>query len=333
MRQPTIRDVAERSGVSIGTVSRFLNGTQVKRTNAELIKQAVEELGYKPNIAARSMVTGRTYTVGILVPSMRNVFIGELISSLGALLREQGYTALFVDYHHDVRALRESTDFLVSRNVDGIVAFLSELDASRQGFLADLDVPVVVVDNPLEDVRVDSVVVDNREAVAAAVGSMLDAGHRRVGVVSFEQDSYVGRARLAGWRDAYEQRGLIAQDADAVFSAANSADAAVAMRELLARNNITAVFACSYYLALGALRAINTSGLRAGIDIGYASFDELEFAGIAEPCLATVCQPIDEMANVIARVMLGRLSGGIDADGVHIVACEQRMTPSVAGGL
>lgn len=329
---PTIKDVAFRSGVSVGTVSRYLNGASVKASNREAIERAVSELGYVPNIMGRSLTTRRTYSVGVLISSAANPFVGKLVGLIEREFERLGYASLFVEYQDDAEQLSSKVGYLLSRQADGLVVLLSDLSPESVAFLADVPVPLVVADNTIDSASVDSVVVDNRASARSVVGRLLDAGHRRVGVLALPQDTYVGRERLAGWREAHESRGIACDEGLAHVGRPTKEDAAEATCELLDAG-ATAIFACNYYTELGALHALARRGLAAGIDVGFAGFDELDFGDVLYPEVTSVVQPIAEMARVVASILVGRMGQGLAPDGMRELTCSVHVTASINGGL
>lgn len=328
----TIKDVASEAGVSVATVSRYLNGAQLREDNRLRIERAISELGYQPNILGRAFATAHSYTVGILIGSATSPFAGSLMGLIEHELERLGYAALFVEYQGDPDLLVEKVDFLLSRQVDGLVVVLSELPAAAVEFLRQADVPVVLIDNPLVGPSADSIVVDNCDAVRQAVGAMLDAGHERVGLVAMSDVSHVGAERTRGWRLAYEERGLVADDCLIRRCDSTKDIAASAAGELLGQG-VTALFACNHYLELGTLKAMLRRGLLPGVDVGFAGFDELEFADVFDPVPSCVVQPICAIASLAASLLLGRIGRGFAPDGIHRVPCEVRLTESINGGL
>lgn len=328
----TIRDVARRADVSVATVSRYLNGAQLREDNRVRIAEAIEELGYQPNIIGRAFATAHSYTVGILISSATNPFAASLMGLVEHELERLGYAAVFVEYQGDADFLREKVEFLQMHQADGLIVVLSELAPASVEFLREVAVPLVLIDNPLVGSSADSIVVDNCDAVRKAVGAMLDAGHERVGLVSMQQISHVGIERARGWRLAHEDRGLPVPEELVRFCDSVKEAAAQATCELLSAG-ATAVFACNHYLELGALKCMLGRGLRPGVDVGFAGFDELEFADIFDPIPTSVIQPVVGIASLAASLLVGRIGRGFAPDGIHRLACEVRLTESALGGL
>ena len=328
-----IREVAERAGVSVGTVSRYLNGVKIRGENADAIARAVEALDYHPNLIGRALTTRRTYAIGVLVASAANVFVSSSIGNLETAFEKKGYSSLFIDFHGDVDVLREKVQFLKRRYVDGLVIFLSEVDAEHLEFLETVNIPVIVVDNPVEGGALDSIVVNNATSAEEMVGAMIDAGHRRIGVIAPSQETYVGRRRLKGWADAFERRGLVARQDDIRLCAPSKEEGFSAARSLLESGEVTALFSCNYYLALGSLKAINMQGMQPGIDVGFASFDDFDFSDVMHPPLSVIRQPMNEIIDVAAGLMCARLDGSEEWVGIRTLSCEVNITDSIRGGL
>lgn len=326
-----IREIARRSGVSVGTVSRYLNGIKIRDANAEAISRVIKELDYRPNILGRALTKNRSFTIGVLMSNAGNVFVGSSIGRLEAGFEQAGYSALFIDFHGDIDVLMQKIGFLRSRLVDGIVIFSSEVDSASLEAMPELEIPVIVVDNPMPHADIDSIVVDNADSSRQVVAAMLDGGHRRVGVIAPSQATYVGRERLAGWRGAYADRGSVPHDEDIQICDSTKVGGYEAACCLLDGGEVTALFACNYYMALGALKAVNERGLRPGIDMGFASFDDYDFSDVVFPPLTVIRQPMEQIVDLVIDIMRRRLQGGKKDCGTHVLRCEMALTDSICG--
>lgn len=326
-----IREIARRSGVSVGTVSRYLNGIKVRDANAEAIARVIEELDYRPNILGRALTKKRSYTIGVLMSNAGNVFVGSSIGRLEAELERVGYSALFIDFHGDIDVLMQKIEFLRSRLVEGIVIFSSEIESACLEEMPPFDIPVIVVDNPMPTAAIDSIVVDNAESTKEVVSAMLEAGHRRVGVIAPSQETYVGRERLGGWKAALTGHGVEVRSRDIQIADSTKAGGYEAACSLLEQGEVTALFACNYYMALGALKAVNERGMRPGIEIGFASFDDYDFSDVLFPPLTVIRQPMEQIVDVVIDTMRQRLRGGRADYGTHVLRCEIVLTDSIRG--
>lgn len=324
-----IREIAQLAGVSVGTVSRYLNGVTVRDVNAKAIADVVNRLGYRPSIVARSLAKNESYTIGVLMANAGNVFVGSSIGRLETKLERIGYSALFIDFHNDTDVLQQKIDFLQSRQVDAIVIFLSEVEDAKLRNLTNFDCPVIVVDNPIPSDKIDSIVVDNSESSCRVISEMIKFGHNRIGIIASSQETYVGRERLSGWRRAYIEAGLPIHDEDIVTCNSTKTGGYAAARKLMNYGAVSAIFASNYYMALGALKAMNELEVRPGVDMGFASFDDYDFSDVLYPPLTVICQPMNEIVDLIMRMVCHRLDGNTDDYGVHVLKCNVLMTESV----
>nr|WP_306792688.1 substrate-binding domain-containing protein [Collinsella urealyticum] len=258
-----------------------------------------------------------------------NVFVGSSIGRLEAELERVDYSALFIDFHGDVDVLMHKIRFLRSRLVEGIVIFSSEVDAQCLEALPQLDIPLIVVDNPMPHSEIDSIVVDNADSTKRVVSAMLDAGHQRIGVIAPSQTTYVGRERLVGWQRAYADRHAEAYKGDIQICDSTKLGGYRAACQLLDQGEVTALFACNYYMALGALKAVNERGLRPGSDIGFASFDDYDFSDVMFPPLTVIRQPMEEIVDLIIEMMRQRLQGDRNDFGTHMLTCDVVLTDSI----
>ncbi|MFC4016933.1 LacI family DNA-binding transcriptional regulator [Micromonospora sp. GCM10011542] len=311
-QRPTLEAVAARAGVSRATVSRVVNGsTTVAEPIREAVNRAVAELGYVPNLAARSLVTQRTDSIALVMPeaatrvfSDDQVFPGIIRGVSQELEAADKQLVLMLAGspagHHRVER------FTTGRHVDGVLfASLHGADP-LPGTLARLGIPVVCSGRPL-DGAVPYVDVDHVGGVTAAVRHLIDSGRRRIATIAGPQDMVAGIERLSGYRDTVADAGLPELVAVGDFTRESGAEA---MRRLLAEHpDLDAVFAASDLMAHAALRTLREAGRRVPDDVAVIGFDDIETAAYTEPPLTTVRQPIVEIGRRMTRQLL-RLAAG-----------------------
>lgn len=324
--RPTLEAVAARAGVSRATVSRVVNGGDgVRESLAERVRQAVEELGYVPNQAARSLVTRRHDAVAVVIaePEARvfaDPFFAHQLRGISKELtaHDNQLVLLLTEGRADhARVAR----YLAGGHVDGALVFSLHLDDPLPGLIRDAGVPTVFGGRPhwdtggaAEDPGVVYVDCDNRGGARVAVRHLLDLGRRRVAHLTGALDQTSAADRLDGYRDAVTEA-LGACDprlvAESDFTPAGGERA---MRELLGRcPDVDAVFAASDLTALGALRVLREHGRRVPEDVAVVGFDDmLPVAEQTDPPLTTVRQDIEEMGRLMARLLLRGLSGDRD---------------------
>ncbi|MGS2613239.1 LacI family DNA-binding transcriptional regulator [Micromonospora sp. LZ34] len=312
-QRPTLEAVARRAGVSRATVSRVVNGsTTVAEPIREAVNRAVAELGYVPNLAARSLVTQRTDSIALVMPeaatrvfSDDQVFPGIIRGVSQELEAADKQLVLMLAGSPAGHARVER--YTTGRHVDGVLfASLHGADP-LPGRLARLGIPVVCSGRPLGEADVPYVDVDHVGGVAAAVRHLVDGGRRRIATIAGPQDMVAGIERLSGYRDTVAAAGLPELVAVGDFTRESGA---AAMRQLLAEHpGLDAVFAASDLMAHAALRTLREAGRRVPDDVAVIGFDDIETAAYTEPPLTTVRQPIQEIGRQMTRQLL-RLAAG-----------------------
>ena len=313
----TIREVASRAGVSVATVSKYLNGVRVREKNALAIEEAVRALGFRPNEIARGLRTNRSMTVGVLLPELDNLFFTEIISNVDRVLEEAGYSTVVCVSRSDTEREERRLDFLRRKQIDGLIA-VPTTSASR--FVRSLGgLPTVLIDRVVtgaESESCASVLTDNFEASRSAAEELLRAGHRRIGLLTGPDSNYTPIERRAGFLAACSARGLT-PDPRYLKTGDYTAEAGRRMTaELLSTDEPpTALFATNNELTEGAVRALSESGLVPGKDISFVGFDSRVLAEAYRPKLTVVLQPVEEIGRTAAHTLL-RLIAGEDCGGI-----------------
>lgn len=306
---PTIQEVAALAGVSVGSVSRYINGKNLRPKTATNIQTAIDQLGYQANIFGKALRGQRSYSVGVLVSDINNVFSSAICTNIESGLQKSGYTSLMMNYHGKISVLKNKVDFLLSRQVDAIVIVMSEQKMTDPSWLESIKIPIVIIDNPILANRFPSIVVDNEHSVSTVIRKMITLGHERIGLITPPDDTYVGRQRRNGWYDAFSVNDREPNPDDLVVCPYDIDSGYQAMLSLLDRNEVTAVFASNYYLAVGALKAVFERHLSLGSDIAFASFDDLGvISSITAPPVTVVEQPIERMAYAAVTTILKMLA-------------------------
>lgn len=322
----TIEDIARLASVSRSTVSRVLNSHPgVSPTVRQRVQQVIRDKNYAPKAAARSLASSHTDTIGLLIPrsaavSLGDPFIESMIQSIFEASAQQGYFAMLAmltaDMEHDFydRILR-------SRHFDGVIMFSSDIDDPILPLLIKDGGPMVLIGRHPYFQNVRSVDVENREGARDAVAHLISLGHRRIGVVNGQMQMEAAQARRDGYKQALLEAG-IGIDAELMVDGFYSDVAAhQAMLKLLdLYQPPTAVFAASDSMAIGALNAIVSRGLRVPDDIALVGYDDLPIAAIATPPLSTVHQPVSEMGAHAVRVLVEQIRGQGPATSVRLLA-------------
>lgn len=302
----TIREVAKKAGVSIGTVSRYLNGHQLKKQNMINVKNAIETLGFEENIIAKGLKNNRSHSVGVLVNSLTDVFATSIVSDLENYLEENNYGLLLGDYQNDYQKLERKLEFLRSRSVDGIVVFHLEENLQILNKLRAEGVAIVAVDSPIKGFKSDTVLVDNYQASFNVVDKLYENGHRNIGIVAGTTDRYIGSERFKGYEDSMKAKGIFSKNL--IVSGDYTKEAGyVGALKLIENKELTAIYSTNYYMTLGVVQALFEKRIKIPEDISIIGFDHFELSDIIEPKLTVIEQPIKEMGNKIGELILKRI--------------------------
>ncbi len=318
--RPTLDQVAARAGVGRGTVSRVVNGSpQVSAAAKAAVEQAIEELGYVPNRAARALVTQRTDSVALVVSESEERVFGEpffagIIRGISSMLLEtplQLWLAMAQS-----KAERERVEHhLTPQHVDGVLLLSLHGDDPLPALLAQRGLPVVLGGQPGGKAKIASdqmscVDADNVGGARTAVAHLLGRGRRRVAAIAGPQDMGVGVARLNGYRRALREAGLPVDDSQIGYGDFSESSGAAAMRTLLDRHpDIDAVFAASDLMAIGAMRVLKERGRSVPGDVAVVGFEDSVLARQTEPPLTTVHQPVESMGREMARLLVAHIRG------------------------
>ncbi|GGK64481.1 LacI family transcriptional regulator [Planomonospora parontospora subsp. parontospora] len=326
--RPTLEKVAARAGVSRATVSRVVNGsTHVNPEIRATVMRAVEELGYVPNLAARSLVTRRADSVALVFsePPTR-VFSDDPM--FASIIRGVGHETEASDKHlvlmlaGSPRGQERIERYTTAGHVDGVIVASMHGADPLPAALARRGVPVVCSGRPLQagvQGAPPCVDVENVGGAEQAVGHLVAVGRRRIATIAGPQDMVAGIDRLTGYRNVLrdsDRRSIVA------VGDFTRESGVAAMRQLLRDDpGLDAVFAASDMMALGALQALRQAGRRVPDDVAVVGFDDVPAAAYAEPPLTTVRQPLHEMGRELARLVLA-LASGQDAGAPVILPTE-----------
>lgn len=312
MNRPTLEAVAALAGVGRGTVSRVINGSPNVSTKArDAVLQAIAELGYVPNRAARTLVTRRTDTVALVVSESElrvfdEPYFAGTIRGIGSALAETGLQ-LILAMAQSPEEHERLEHYLTGQHVDGVLMLSLHGADPLPGRLEAMGVPTVLGGRPVGLDPFSYVDMDNRAGARQAVKYLLGKGRRCIATIAGPQDMGVGVDRLAGYRDALLASGLTELVAYGDFSEESGASA---MRELLeAHPDLDAVFAASDLMAVGAMRALRDKGRSIPGDVAVVGFEDSKVALHTNPPLTTVHQPTEAMGRQMAQLLVARING------------------------
>ena len=321
-RPVSIKDIARLAQVSHSTVSRALrDSTLVNEETAQRIKQIAREAGYQASAVARSLVTQETRTIGVVVTTITDPFVSEVVSGIEETANLLGYSILLAESNADPEREKRVVQSCAERRLDAIVVTSSRVGALYVPLLSEMRVPILLVNNQNAGEFVHSVMIANRTGAKDVVSHLLDLGHTRIGYIGDRYGHQSDKERYAGYRDAFKAAG-VKPDAGLVVHGDGKAEGGEsAMNDLLSLPQPpTAVFCYNDVTAVGALRATYARGLRVPADISVAGFDDIPFARYLFPPLTTVRQPMREMGRLAMQSLIRLLSGHGSEETIQVPA-------------
>ena len=316
----TIRDVAQRAGVSTMTVSRVLNNSGYVSVDARArVEAAVAELGYVPNTLGLSLRFKRTQTLALVVTDITNPFFTSMARGVEDLASQHGFSTILCNTDESESKQADYLTILMQKRVDGVLLVPARSAADPVRWLQHRNLPVVILDRQAPGAEVDCVR-GQSEAGGYELASMLyDMGHREVVMLTGPADVSTAAERVAGFERARRERGMIAQPGSILYGHFTVPSGYAMMQQILASTwQPTAVLTANNFIAIGAYRALRDAGLQTPDDVSLATFDNIPDNLLLEPFLTVLAQPAYEMGQVATKVLLERLSGDGPAQPVDI---------------
>lgn len=316
-RLPRLNDVAALAGVSHQTVSRVVNNhPNVSKATRERVEAAISELGYRRNTAARSLVTRRSQTVGVLGSELSQYGPANTILGVEQAARNAGYfvsIAALKTVNRDTisDALRHFQD----QSVDGVVVVVPHSETLSALDEMDLDVPVVTVGS-LGNEKISGAMVDQKRGAELAVRHLIDQGHTRIAHVSGPLDWIDGAARADGWSQTLRAAGL--EDDLLVHGDWSAGSGYQIGRQLAMERSATAIFVGNDQMALGLLRAFSEAGINVPGDVSVIGFDDTPEAAYFVPPLTTIRQDFEELGRRCVDAMVGEIEQGAPVSGIVV---------------
>jgi LacI family transcriptional regulator len=301
----TIRDVARRAGVSVATVSRYINQTvPVSEDTSRRVREAMAQLNFAPHSAARKLATRRSFTLGLLLTDMHNDFFGPLLSGIEAYAAQADYD-LLVSSSHRSGSRKEFP--LGPHNTDGLLVFAGSLSENGLANFYAMDFPLVLIhQTPPAGMAIPCVTVENKAASRKVVEHLIEAhDRRRIVYLSGPSDQEDSHWREIGYRAALEAHGIPFDPALVATGDFDRHVARASLRELLAHSlEIDAVFAGDDEAAVGVLEALKEAGKRVPEDVAVVGFDDQRMAAYLTPPLTTVRAPTEEVGRIAAQQLV-----------------------------
>lgn len=300
LNTPALMDVARRAGVGAATVSRVINGGQnVSPRTLATVQKAIEELGYHPNQAARSLKGARTKTIGLIVPSVADPFFSTAAAAIQDVARQHGTLVLLAASDNQHVREREQVTSFIQRRIDGLI--LTPSEAAASDMLRHAEFPAVCFDRPFPGDSLPSVISDNYGGARVATEYLVQRGYRRILCLAGDPKLFTSRRRVRGHRDVIRAAGLPylaaldIQDANAV--------AAAVMPYITGKAQVDAIFCIKNALTVQVYKLLRRAGVAVPQKVALLGFDDFDLADTLDPPITVVRQPIEAMATKAAEML------------------------------
>ncbi len=320
----TIKEVARRAGVSVGTASHVLNGkVPVSDELRKKVETAIAELDYHPSQVARSLSIRRTHTVGMVIPDIANPFFPQMIRGVESVLTKAGFSLTTFNTDDQVQREKEALTILRSRRVDGILLVIApgQRDNSHISRAIEAGIPVVCLDRlPAGRLSIDCVSADNFNGSRQAVAHLIAVGHRDIAIVTGPLSLRNALDRLEGYKAAFSEAGIPVPAERIKEGDFRQATGERICQEMFSSGKRcpSALFISNNLMAIGALEGLSRMNLRCPDDFALATFDGFVFPDVFHPALTTVMQPAYEIGARGAEVLIQRLRGALTVHPVRI---------------
>lgn len=304
-------EVAAQAGVSLSTVSHVLNHTRpVNESTRERVEDAVRELGYRRNAAARTLAGGRSHAIGVVISGLTNQYFGPLLHAIERRVSAEGYILLLGDSHDEPTRERLVIDSFLGRSVDGLIVAPSAGFADQAASaVATGDTPLVLIDRSL-GIDCDRVTPENRASTEKLTSHLIEHGHRRIGAIVGLAGLDSSAERRDGYLDALKAHGIQPDSRLIIAGESNQDHARAAVEQLLGMDEPpTALVTLNNAMTIGAMRAVADFGLRIPDDIALVCYDDFEWSDLFSPGLTAIAQNVERMGREAVDLLIRRIEG------------------------
>ncbi len=313
-KQVTIKDIAEKLGLSVSTVSRALKDhPDISLKTRQAVKELAQLLGYKPNRIALNLKNSKTNTIGLLVPETQHYFFSTIINGIEEIAYENNYNVMVFQSNESYMREVLNTQALLSNRVDGVLAsFAKEThDFSHFQQIIDNEIPLVFFDRINKDLHADTVAVDDYHGAFNAVSHLIEKGCRRIAIYSAPQHLLIGQNRLKGYKDALEKHNL-SYTKDLVYSCDTYDDSIKISRSILKKKDRPdGIFTVNDMTALGTMKTARQLKINVPEELKIVGFENSLSSSICDPELTTVDQFGFEMGKAATKILLKRIQNDV----------------------
>ncbi|MBK5254243.1 MAG: LacI family DNA-binding transcriptional regulator [Peptostreptococcaceae bacterium] len=312
----SLKKVSHLTGLSIATISHVINGTRtVSPQSRKKVMEAVQKIGYKPNLAARILKTKISKTIALVIPGVEpkrstNYFFMDVITGVRNKLIEVDYDLIVSTYgeskgEKDLRALQ----VLKKQWVDGILIVPDRKDGEQIKQINEINIPCVIIDRRIDGGRISSVDSNNEKGAYDAVKILCDSGKKRIGFVGGYLHTSTGYGRFNGYKKAINELGLVFDESIIALNDCFTIKSGISSAKKLLENNIDGIFVADNLLTMGVMKHLMYDKIKIPDQIGVVGYDDYDWMELVTPTLTTIKQQAYEMGYIAAEILLRKLNG------------------------
>lgn len=310
-RKISIKDIANKTGLSTTTVSRVLNGKadqyRIGKKSRQIIEVAAKELNYIPNYFAANLKSGKSNTLGLILPSLDNPFFARIASIVNTEVRNQGYSLIIADTNEDIEAEKTEVQQFISRNIEGLIIVPCGAEAEHLKHLNDQRLPLIMLDRYFDGLDIPFVATDNFNGAINATKHLLECGHSSIVCIQGIKESLPNKLRVEGFnhtiKDVGKEEGKVVGDNFSVQNGYLETKLILQWKE-----RPTAIFTLSNTIAMGCLKAIKEENLKVPEDISIITFDDHPYLDYLATPITSIAQPVEHICKIALRYIFSRLN-------------------------
>ncbi len=311
----TIKDVAKHANTSTATVSRYINGKPITEVNRKNIENAIEELNFEINANARGLKTNSTMTIGVIIPQLNHIYDITIVKGIQNYLIKHGYSLMILESNSDYSVEEKCLELLQRKHVDGIILNSDSRDLKLVSNFEKIKIPVVLIDQKIDNIPSNVVLADNINAVYQATEYLIKMGHKKISIILGQEISFTAQERLLGYVRAMQDYSIEMNPDYIKYSNYKTDGGYNSMYELLAlAEKPTSVIVSNYDMTHGALRALNEKNINIPDDISFIGYDDSNLAEIYKPRMTIIMQPMIEMGEKAASLILKMVKNQTEMD-------------------
>lgn len=302
----TVKDVALLAGVSVGSVSNYLNGKQQRKNTVVRIKNAMKQLNYHQNIIASGLKKNKTMSIGIVINRLTDFFSMSIVSAIENYVEKFSYSIIVCDYHDDKKRFEKKIEFLINRSIDAIIVFHQDHVTPMLKKITENKIPIIAIDAPIAGLKSDTVVVNNYESSKEGINYLIKKGHRNIGIITGSFDNYISQKRQQGYEDALKENNIPIRKENIWFGDYTIKSGYDGFNELIRKSkNLDALFVINYYMSLGAIKAYRQQTSLSKIE--FLIYDHFFVNDIFYPEISSIEQPVEQIGITAGKMVINRL--------------------------